>query len=99
MAFISILTGFAESGNKSKKVTMTLYWLPFRPFLLGISVSLFYVIFAIMPVGLILGIPFVYAEIMPIVVIITFLGTICYWTPTGYIPRVMSGDSFVIKFA
>ena len=85
-----------ETKNQQQEKRCNIYWLPFRPAMFGLFVSLFYFIFVIMPVTKILGITITVQEFLEVTVVITSIGILTYWAPTAWFIRKIQGETFSI---
>lgn len=91
--FVSLVVTVNGKGKKRK---MTIYWLPFRPVLMGLAVGLFLCGLGVFPILLILQVQIILSEFLAPVALITLLGTIAYWVPTAWFVRKFNGQSFDI---
>jgi hypothetical protein len=90
--------GIVNSNSEKEKETkiFTIYWLPFRPALIGLAVGLFFFTFALIPISLILQVWITFSEFLGIITIITCIGVLGYWAPIAWFIRKLQGDSFTV---
>ena len=97
LLYLILFVGLVATANEREgKRKMTIYWLPFRPILMGLWKGLFLCIFGAFPILLILQVQIILSEFLVAVALITLLGTIAYWVPTAWFVRKFNGQSFDI---
>lgn len=95
--FVGLLAAVNKAVNKKEKnSTLTIYWLPLRPALIGLMAGLFLCVFAVFPVLLILQVQAILIDFLRAMVVTTIWGIIAYWVPTAWFVRKFNGQSLDI---